>query len=116
MISYHAKKMFGGRVSVRSYHIEYIKKMKQNLKLIYDGREMIITPHTQYTCDERLHRAKKTDKYIKKGDYYKLYDYVFNPRVHQSMEETWDGVKAKFTAMGEALGKFRAKPKQEKLI
>jgi hypothetical protein len=102
MIVYKSKKMFGGRVSVRSCHIDYITRMKDKLLLKFDGREMIITPKTPYTCDERLHRAEKTDKYIKKGEYYKLYDYVFVAK-QKPIEETWDGVKARFEALGEGL-------------
>lgn len=112
MLVFKAKKMFGGRVSVRSYHIDYITRMRDKLRLIYDGREMIITPKTPYICDGRLHKAEKTDKYIKRGDYYKLYDYVFLAK-SKPIEETMEGLKAKFEALGRALGKT---PKQESLL
>ena len=86
--------------------------MRDKLKLVYDGREMIITPKTPYTCDERLHKATKTDKYIKAGQYYKLYDYIFTAKP-KPIQETMDGLRTRFEALGRALGKT---PKQEKLI
>lgn len=111
---YKAKKMFGGRVSVRSPLIDYIKRMNDKLTLEYGGKEMLITPKTPYTCDERLHRAERTDKYIKKGEYYKLYDYVFSARP-SVVEETMGGIKAKWEAIGRALGKIKT-PKQGELV
>ena len=76
------------------------------MRLVYDGKYMIITPKTPYICDGILHKAERSDKYIAKGDYYKLYDYVFTPK-HSVVEQTMDGLKANFEALGRALGKIK---------
>jgi len=105
MIVYRAKKMFGGRVSIRDCVVKHAKRMKENIKLVYKDKYMIVKPKTKYVCDERLHRAERSDQYIKKGQYYKLYDYVFASygSVKKDPVTTADGLKQNYQALGDAL-------------
>lgn len=113
MIRYTAKKMFGGRVSVKSPVVDYAKRVDEKIRLTFKDRFMIVTPHTQYTCDDRFHKAEKSDEYIKKGEYYKLYDYVFNPRKNAKFDtghyKSKRALKNEHEALGIALGKLPKK-------
>ena len=47
-----------------------------------------------YTCDERPQIAQRSDKYIKKGSIYRLYDYEFIPQeTAKELDWTLDGLR-----------------------
>jgi len=91
MIFYHCHKLYGGRVSVRDYLVKYARKTRQVIEIYYEGNKMRVNGNTQYECDGRNHLAKRTDKYIKRGETYQLYDYVWNPVVTEPEDMSLDG-------------------------
>jgi len=102
-MNYTCKKQFAGKVSVRSYIVEYCQKMKEPLTLLFDGKSMKIKNLKSYTCDNIPFVAQMSDKYIKKGAIYRLYDYEFSPDPEIVQDYTDLGLKRKFEAMKEAL-------------
>lgn len=109
MIYYKAKKMWQGKVSVRSFIVEYCRKMREPLQIEYDGRIMKVKNLKDYTCDERPQIAQRSDKYIKKGEIYRLYDYEFFPQEEVNPASDWEmeGLKKMLIAW-----KNSKKPKQ----
>lgn len=89
MIKVAVKKMWGGKVSVRSYLVEYGIKTNQPLKIVFEGQEMVILPEKlkNYTCENQEFTAKRTDKYIRAGEKYKLYDYEWIPQKNYGWTE-----------------------------
>lgn len=76
---YKCKKLWQGRVSVRSYIVEYCRKMREPLTIEFEGKLMRVRDLKDYTCDERPQIAQRSDKYIKRGEIYRLYDFKWNP-------------------------------------
>lgn len=102
----HIKKLFGGKVSVRSYLVKYCKKTRTNLVIEFEGQKMTVEyPNLdRYTTDGNTYTAKRYDQYIRMGDKYKLYDYIWRPDVEpaswtkQGMElviSAWKKIKNK---------------------
>ena len=75
----NVKKMWTGRTSVRDYFVKYCKKMREPLIISYGGKQMKVKDLNKYYCDNIGHYAQLSDKYIRKGDVYYLYDYEFVP-------------------------------------
>ena len=88
------KKLFGGRVSVRSYLVKYCKKTRQNLVIEFEGQNMTVEwPDLgRYTTDGNTYTAKRYDRYIRLGEKYKLYDYIWRPNV-EPVGWTKEGLK-----------------------
>lgn len=105
MIDYHCAKLWGGRVSVRDCVVKYAKKTGQAIQVEYDGQVMKINSTTPYTCDMRHHIAQMTDKYIKQGQTYLLFDYTWTPVVESENEWTDEGKSKMFEAMKKLFGK-----------
>ncbi len=103
MIHYKCLKMFGGRVSVRSYVFEYAKRTKQviELTLTTNGQRMRINGETPYICEGATFYTKHADEYIKKNMPYKLYDFVWTPILEEPEEITMDGRAAMLRAWKE---------------
>lgn len=89
---YQCKKLWGGRVSVRSYIVDYCKKMKEPLIVTFENKRMKIRNFRSFYCDGRTYTAEMTDKYIKKGETYKLYDFQWNPEVKHEEYYTMEGM------------------------
>lgn len=53
--------------------------MDEPLVICYGGKTMRVHNLDDYTCDQRRHIAERTDTYIRKGDLYSLFDYVWAP-------------------------------------
>lgn len=81
MISFKSKKLWGGKVSVRSCIVEFAKKTGQVIEVTHNGLKMKINSASSYTCDNVPHIAQRTDKYIKAGKVYQLFDYEWKPIV-----------------------------------
>lgn len=77
MKTYYVKKIFNGFVSVRSPIIQSCLKKKQSLRIVYNGKEMII-PMQKLRNPFQLHSRTFTSKF--NGKPYKLYDFRFKPK------------------------------------
>lgn len=95
---YKAKKLWTGRVSVRDYIVAYCKKMNEPLTIMYQDRHMRVRDLADFYCDQRHHIAQRSDKFIRKGQTYMLYDYLWDPSDPVEVEYTEDGRKAMLTA------------------
>lgn len=109
---YKCKKMFTGRTSVRDYLVKYCRKMKEELIIEFEGKQMKVRDLDKYYCDNIPHHAQHSDKFIKKGDVYYLWDYLFEPNIEINPAENWemDGLKKMLLAW-----KNLKKPKQMKV-
>jgi hypothetical protein len=98
------KKIFGGRVSVRSYLVKYCKKTHKDLTIEFERQNMTVRwPDLgRYTTDGNTYTAKRFDQYIRLGDKYKLYDYIWRPDI-EDKGWTTEGAK-KFLSIREKLG------------
>lgn len=113
MIEFKARKLWGGDVSVQSFIVEYAKKMKQKIKIVYENGYMIIDAKTPYKITAPPQLAQRTDKYIHKGTAYQLYDYLWNPVAKEERDYTAEGIKQ----LSEVWKRFKNKlDKQDKLI
>lgn len=83
---FYARKLYNGRVSVQSSVVDYARRLGRKLIVDYEGQRMLVSNLEDYTCDNQSFLARHTDKYIKTGNMYKLYDYVWSP-VEQKREE-----------------------------
>jgi hypothetical protein len=104
---YKCKKMWQGRVSVRSYLVEYCQKMKEPLVIEFEGKRMKVKDLKDYACDERPQIAQRSDKYIKRGETYHLYDFEFIPEEPTPLDYTKEGLSSLLKAW-----KALKKPKQ----
>jgi hypothetical protein len=113
---YKIKRLWGGYASVRSSVVEFAKRTHRKVKIEYDGQYMIIDGDTKYEITAPPQIAQRTDKYMKKGKPYQLYDYLWSPVNEKTPTEyTQDGLKELHKIMKSL---FSKKPldKQEKLI
>jgi hypothetical protein len=76
---FSSRKLYNGYVSVPSCIVEYAKRNHKNLRVEYGGQYMIVTPKTPYEVTAPPQQARRTDKYIKKDEYYNLWDYQWLP-------------------------------------
>ena len=98
-MNYTCKKMYGGRVSVRDYMVKYCKKMREPLIISYGGKQMKVKDLNKYYCDNIGHYAQLTDKYIRKGQVYYLYDFEFSPNIEEvSKDYNEEGLKGLLNA------------------
>jgi len=74
---YQAKKIWEGKVSVRSYLVAYCKRNRENLIIKYQGGKMTVEYYDldRYTTDGIKYVTKISDQYIAKGKKYILCDY-----------------------------------------
>lgn len=82
---YKAKKLWGGRVSIRSSVLKYAKRTHRKVKIIYDGQYMYVDANTPYETTAPPQIAQRTDKYMRKGEAYELFDYVWSPVVEKNV-------------------------------
>lgn len=75
------------RTSVRDYIVKYCKKKREPLVIEYDDKQMRVKNLDKYTCDQIPHHAQLSDRYIKKGDVYYLYDFLFEPTIEVKKAE-----------------------------
>jgi len=90
MMKYKSLKLWQGKISVRSFIVEFAKKTGQSIEVEYNKQKMIVNSKTPYTCDQMPHLAQRSDMYIKKGDTYHLYDFEWKPIIKID-EWTGDG-------------------------
>lgn len=83
---FYARKLYNGRVSVQSSVVDYARRLGRKLIVDYEGQRMLVHNLDAYECDNQSFLAHHTDKYIKAGKQYKLYDYIWDP-VKQKEEE-----------------------------
>lgn len=115
MITFHARKLWGGDVSVQSFIVEYARKMKQKIEIIYDNATMIIDSNTPYKITAPTQIAQRTDKYIKKGEAYQLYDYKWHPQIVKEEEYTREGLEKLHEAMSKLFKKEKTEQKEVQL-
>lgn len=86
--------------------------MREPLIIEFEGKQMKVKDLNKYYCDDIPHTAQKSDKYIRKGEQYRLYDYLFEPNIEAIPQENWemDGLKKMLLAW-----KNLKKPKQLKI-
>lgn len=113
MLTFKAKKLWGGDVSVQSFIVEYAKKMKQKIKVEYQNAYMIIDGETPYKITAPPQIAQRTDNYIKKGMMYQLYDFAWNPQVVEPDGYNEEGLRKLHEAMSKV---FKKKDKQLDII
>ena len=97
--------MFTGRTSVRDCIVKYCKRMKEPLVIEFEGKQMKVKDLDKYYCDNIPHHAQLSDKYIKKGQVYYLYDYLFVPNIEEvpAQDYTKEGLEMKLKALKDAL-------------
>lgn len=83
---FYARKLYNSRVSVQSSVVDYARRLGRKLIVDYEGQRMLVHNLEAYECDGQSFLARHTDKYIKAGNTYKLYDYIWDP-VKQKEEE-----------------------------
>jgi hypothetical protein len=89
---FKSRKLWGHFVSVPSCIAEYARRNHRNLRVEYEDKYMIITPKTDFELNAPPQKANRTDKYIKKGEYYQLRDYQWLPlETVKPIEYTNDG-------------------------
>ena len=106
MIQFPTRKLWGGDVSVPSFLVQYAKKMHQQIKITHENAYMIIDGKTPYLITAPTQVAQHTDKYIKRGEYYSLYDYKWNPTI-EVKDYTKEGLGKLHNAMSKI---FKKKP------
>lgn len=84
---FYARKLYNGRVSVQSSVVEYCKRLGRKLIVDYEGQRMLVHNLDNFTCDGQSFLARHTDKYIKSGNTYKLYDYIWAPIEEKHKEQ-----------------------------
>lgn len=101
--------MFTGRTSVRDYLVKYCKKMREPLIIEFEDKQMRVKDLDKYYCDQIPHHAQHSDKFIRKGDVYYLWDYLFEPNIEVKPTSDWEmeGLKKMLLAW-----KNLKKPKQ----
>jgi len=90
---FYARKLYMGNVSVQSSIVEYCKRLGRKLIVDYEGQRMLVHNLDNFVCDGQSFVAHHTDKYIKAGRLYKLYDYSWNP-VEQKHTDEGEGLFA----------------------
>lgn len=83
---FYARKLYNNRVSVQSSVVDYARRRGRKLIVDYEGQRMLVHNLEDYTCDNQSFLARHTDKYIKAGNSYQLYDYYWDP-IEQKKEE-----------------------------
>lgn len=83
---FYARKLYNNRVSVQSSVVDYARRLGRKLIVDYNGERMLVHNLDDYSCDGQSFLARHTDKYIKAGNMYKLYDYIWSP-IEQKHEE-----------------------------
>ena len=108
---YTAKKIYNGYVSVRSPVIEYCIKNKRDLLIVYKSESMLVNHLNlnKFISDNVWYVAKRSDKYMKKGVSYFLYDYPWIPKSISkkpptvTISMTVDGAEMMLKALRESL-------------
>lgn len=83
--TYKIKRLWGGYASVRSSVIEFAKRTGRAVKIEYDGQYMVVDGNTKYEITAPPQIAQKTDKYMRKGKPYQLYDYLWSPHIEKNV-------------------------------
>jgi hypothetical protein len=83
--------------------------MKEPLVIEYGDKKMKVKDLNKYYCDQIPHHAQRSDKFIRKGEVYYLWDYLFEPNIEATppTEYTETGLKGLLMAW-----KNLNKPKQ----
>lgn len=84
---FYARKLYQGRVSVQSSVVSYCQRLGRKLIVDYEGQRMLVHNLEAYECDGQSFLARHTDKYIKAGKTYKLYDYIWAPIEEKHQEQ-----------------------------
>lgn len=84
---FYARKLYMGKVSVQSSVVDYCKRLGRKLIIDYEGQRMLVHNLDDYTTDGQSFMARYSDKYIKSGNNYKLYDFQWLPSEQRHEEE-----------------------------
>ena len=76
---FKARKLWGGYVSVPDCIVKYAVRTRRKLRVEFEGQYMMIDKNSKYEVTAPNQTAHRTDKYIKKGATYQLYDYFWLP-------------------------------------
>jgi len=63
--------------------------MREPLVIEFEGKQMKVRDLDKYYCDDIPHTAQRSDKYIRKGHQYRLYDYLFEPNIEATPPTDW---------------------------
>jgi hypothetical protein len=89
---FSSRKLYNGYVSVPSCILDYVKRNHKSLRVEYGDHYMIVTPKTPFEITAPPQKAQRTDRYIKKGEYYNLLDFQWLPlETVKPIEYTNDG-------------------------
>ena len=90
---FYARKLYMGNVSINSQVVEYCKRLGRKLIVDYQGARMLIKDLDNFLCDGQTFIAHHSDKYMKAGNTYKLYDYIWAPieAKHEEPEISMEG-------------------------
>ena len=80
------RKIYEGKVDVWDKVVDYCKRLNRKLIVDFEGQRMLIHNLDAYTYEGQCYVAQRDDKYMKMGDVYKLYRFVWAP-VEQKHEE-----------------------------
>lgn len=105
-LSFKSRKLWGGSVSVPSFLVDFAKKTQKKIKIEYEGQYMVVDGLTHYEVTAPPQIAKRTDKYIRAGQPYQLYDYVWNPQEDKGpIGYTKEGLERLHDAYAKIFGK-----------
>jgi hypothetical protein len=76
---FKTRKLWNGFVSIPNFVVEYAKRNHRPIRVEYEGKYMLVTKDSQYQITAPPQTAQRTDKYIKKGNQYELFDYLWAP-------------------------------------
>ena len=84
MRNYEVKKLWNGRVSLRSYVVDSQIKKNEPIKVTFKNDTMILSVRELMKKDSMTEGTSKFD-----GTKYKLYDYVWRPIDKRQKELLW---------------------------
>ena len=109
MIKYKCKKLWGGKVSVRSCVVDYARRTGQSIEVEFNGQKMVINNKSAYEVTAPPQTAQRTDRYMKKGESYQLYDFLWQPKIEindwtnegrSKLLSAWNKIKNKQFGLG----------------
>lgn len=94
MITYTAKKIFNGHVSIRDYIVKKAIRENNAIQVYFEGEFMVLELHRLKHAVSTFH-AKEFVSAFNKNKKYKLYDFVWRPNPPEKEFKTKEIKKVK---------------------
>ena len=76
---FKSRKLYGGYISIPDFVVKYARRTHKKVRAEFEGQYMLISPDDKYEVTAPNQTAHRTDKYIKKGQIYTLWDFWWSP-------------------------------------